>query len=304
MSNAPWFVERDESEETIVSFIKSSKILSFYPNYQHLFNELNMPEECPIVGHVDNLRKALDAMFSFEVEYVNPGALVEMNAHDKDMYMYRYYHGHIYPSVAQNSHVLKIESLDAKNRYVDIPNALYEYGQMVSHQVKRIEAASGIYFHNTSAYYAALLMGYDETKGESEENGWALAFGNQLSGWVNAMWLTWLLGIDQHALIMAMVLLEIDELEDDEPPEFAAYVWVKYKNYILDRKFADVHFNSTGPYTLDAIKNRQCLNEIELSQQIDKASALLFQIMILDENFRLAEERHMPFNSTGNYVKH
>jgi hypothetical protein len=298
MDTNTWFIGRQESKDTVYSFIQTSRILRQFPNYRRLFLELKVPDECCMVGRIDSLMQAMNKMFSFEVEYVDPGALVDLNAHNKDMYMYRYYHGHIYPSVKDGSNILKIESVDNKRRYVDIPKALYEYGQMINHQVMSKEVESGNHFHNTSAHYASLLMGYDETQGETEENVWALAFGKQLSGWVNAMWLTWLLGIDQHALIMAMVLLEIDEMEDDEPPEFAQYIWLKYKDYVLDREFADAHFKHTGPYSLDDFSNGCKLDETAICQQIDNASALLFQIMILDENFRQAEEQYR-FNHHG-----
>ncbi len=304
MDCGSWFIGQKESEETIYSYIETSKVLRSYPNYRRLFHELNMPAECCLVGRIEDLTKALSKIFSFEVEYVSPGALVDLNAHDKNMYMYRYYHGHIYPRVTDGKNILKIESVDDKLRYVDIPKALYEYGQMINHQVVTLEAESGNHMHDTSAYYAALLMGYDASKGETDENGWALAFGKQLSGWVNAIWLTWMLGIDQHALIMDMVLLEIEEMEDDEPPEFVEYIWLKYKQYLLDRDFADEHFKRIGPYSLNDFTKGIKLDEVKACEQIDKASALLFQIMILDENFRQAEEQFTSVNNHGLRISH
>ena len=304
MDSATWFMGSKESEETLYSFIQTSNLLKNYPNYGRLFRELKMPEICTMVGRIEFLTKALNKMFSFEVEFVTPGTLLKLHEHDKDMYMYRYYHGHIYSKKSGSKDMLKIESVDKKIRFIDFPKALYEYGQMINHQVTSLEAESGNYFHNTSAYYASLLMGYDEAKGETEENVWALAFGNQLSGWFNAMWLAWILDIDQHALIMAMVLLEIDEIEDDDPPEFAEYIWLKYKDYVLDREFANQHFKHTGPYDLDDLINGQQIQEAEICQQIDKASALLFQIMILNESFRQAEERYVPFNNGEVCIKH
>jgi hypothetical protein len=147
-------------------------------------------------------------------------------------------------------------------------------------------------------------MGHEVAKGETEENVWALAFGKQFSAWVNAIWLAWMLGIDQQSLVMAIVLLEIEEMEDDEPAEFAEYIWVKYKNYLLDREFAEDHFKQAGPYDFNAFDDSQAVNEVKMWQQIDKASALLFQRMILDEELRQAEEEYRSSLNHGLSVKH
>lgn len=304
MDGDTWFIEPRESKETIYSSVQATMVLRNYPSYGRLFHELQMPEECAMVGRIEDLMKSMGRIFSFEVEYVNPGALVDLHAHDKTMYMYRYYHGHIYPRMTDGKHILKIEAVDNKVRYVDIPKALYEFGQMVNYQVVSLEAEIGNHFHYTSSHYASVLMGFDVATGETEENVWALAFGKQFSGWVNAIWLAWMLGIDQQSLVMAIVLLEIDEMEDDEPAEFAEYVWVKYKHFLLDRDFAEQHFKQAGPYDFSAFNKGHEVDEVKMWRQIDKASALLFQQMMHDETVRQAEEEYRSSLNDGLSVNH
>jgi hypothetical protein len=144
-----WFIEPNESKETIYSSVQATMVLRNYPSYSSLFHELKMPEKCAMVGRIEDLMKSIDRVFSFEVEYVSPGALVDLHADDKAMYMYRYYHGHIYPRVTDGKNILKIEAVDNKLRYVDIPKALYEYGQMINYQVISLEVETGNHFHNT-----------------------------------------------------------------------------------------------------------------------------------------------------------
>ncbi|PPC94305.1 MAG: hypothetical protein CTY33_04590 [Methylotenera sp.] len=304
MDSSTWFIGPKESKETLYSSVEATTVLRNYPSYVRLFHELKMPEKCSMVGRIEDLMKSIGRIFSFEVEYVSPGALVDLHADDKAMYMYRYYHGHIYPRITDGKNILKIEAVDNQLRYVDIPKALYEYGQMINYQVISLEVEMGNHFNNTSSHDASILMGYEVAKGDTEENVWALAFGKQFSGWVNAIWLAWMLGIDQQSLVMAIVLLEIDEMEDDEPAEFAEYIWVKYKNYLLDREFAEKHFKQAGQYDFNAFRNHHEVNEVKIWQQIDKASALLFQKMIEDENIRQAEEEYKTSLNHGLSVNH
>lgn len=303
MENVRLFSASKEFKETIYSYVEANVVLRSYPRYRGLFNELHMPDECLMVGRIEDLMMPLNEIFSFEVEFLKPGALVDMHTYNKEMYMYRYYYGHLYPR-ADGKNMLKIEAVDNQLHHVDMPKALYEYGQMINYHVMGLEVEKGNHFHDTSAHFASLLMGYEVKNGDTEENVWALAFGKQFSGWVNAIWLAWMLGIDQHSLVMAMVMLEIEEMEDDEPAAFAEYIWVKYKDYLLDRTFAERHFKQAGCYSFDDFQNPGGLDETKVCQQIDRASANLFKIMIHDEYVRQAENESRISKSLGMSVNH
>jgi hypothetical protein len=304
MNNPTWFIGPKESPETEYSFVLAPMVLHNHPRYSRLFFNAQMPEECPMVGRVADVHATLGKIFSFEVEFVLPGALKKLKENDKSMFMFRHYHGHIYSKgLDESKHILKIEAVDKKLRYVDIPQVLYEYGQMINYQVMNIDGFFEPNLKKTSAYIAAVFMGFDEKNPDSADSVWAYAYGKQLSGWVNAIWLAWMLGISQQSLLMAIVLSEIED-GGDEPSEFAEYVWDKYKGYLFDKPLAEALFKSAGPYAFDAFYAGNNFDEVVMWQQIDKATELLLQLMMHEENVSEAQAEISELKEQGLSVNH
>lgn len=304
MNNPTWFIGPQESPETKYSFVLAPMVLHNHPRYSRLFFNVQMPEECPMVGRIADVRSTLGKMFSFEVEFVAPGALEKLKENDEAMLMFRRYHGHIYTNdVDENKPMLRIEAVDKKLRYVDIPQVLYEYGQIINCQIMNLEGCFENNIKKTSAYTAAIFMGFDEKNPGSESSVWALAYGKQLSAWVNAIWLAWMLGVSQRSLLMAIVLSEIED-SGDEPAEFAEYIWDKYRDYLFNQSLAESLFKRAGPYSFNAFHAGNTFDEVLMWRQIDKATDILLQLMMHEENVAEAQMEINELKGQGFSVNH
>lgn len=304
MENPTWFIGQKESPQTLYSFVLAPMVLHNYPQYSRLFFNTNMPDECPMVGRIEDVRSTLGKMFGIEVEYVKPNSLSKLQENDKTMMMFRHYHGHIYPKgFDTGEHVLKVEAVDKNIRYVDIPKVLYEYGQMINYKVMTVNNLVDDERVKTAVDTASVFMGFDEKHADTEESVWAYAYGKQLTGWVNGIWLAWMLGVDQKSMLMAIVLNEIED-SHEEPEEFVEYVWDKYRDYLLDKRKAEALFKQAGPYDFTALHATKSIDELMLCRQIDKSTELLIGIMINDEMVSVAEDEIKQMQEQGLSVNH
>lgn len=305
MSNPTWFIGLNESPATEYSFVLAPMVLHDHPKYSRLFFNAKMPEECPMVGRITDVQATLGKMFSFEVEFIPPNTIQMLKENQGSMLSFRHYHGHIYPKNLDNTqHILKIEAVDNKLRYVDIPRVLYEYGQAINFSLMGQDDSYVEAIKTTSAYTAAKFMGFDECKLDDNDNILTYAHGKQLSGWVNAIWLAWILGINQQSLLMSMVLTEIEDNDEDDPDEFVEFIWDKYRGYLFDKPLAETLFKKAGPYDFNVLHGGNSFNEIEMCKQIDKATDMLLQLMMHEEDVSEAQDELKRLQEQGLSVNH
>lgn len=163
---------------------------------------------------------------------------------------------------------------------LDRSTVLHEYGHYVEQRVatRRHRNADPLADRSTAFADALRLVRIAGAHSSSEHEMRRAA--DEFVAWFNAIWLSWITGMDPRLVVVGMVLDAISSAEPAIP--FLERCISIIAPVITDREVAQRFFCGSGSSSFEnTLRHRSRHRDVQLCQQIDHATAMLFRSILI-----------------------
>lgn len=250
-------------------YLQRLELLFDYPEYQALF-DLYEIEQCPMFTSPPSVEKTLGAVFDADLVFTAPGNVgkIVRKKLPQDEYVLDSSAGHMVRYGEHFEKYLIVIATAAKEiKAVDKSTVLRMFGHYCEQRILAAQPMYKAYEMRDTAYKDAV-----ELVNRALPNA-ALpeVIADNLTAWLNAIWLCWIFNLDQRWVIIGMVLDEISNPQGVS--SFISNVMSTLKPLLTDRESAERFFRIASGSGFDNCFDDR--NVVGLCQGIDKATRML-----------------------------
>ena len=263
----------ESDDENLIFNIKN--ILADYPNYSSFFKHFGIDLHTKITHELDvgqiakNFQRIFDAKLSF---YKND------RPENTEGYCIR---------TEQDCLVaVTATEYDDGCRYAQLATVIHEYGHYVEQRIIPEDVFSpGQPYCDRDTSFASALRLISELNLSVEINIQRY-IADELVAWVNAIWISWIVGLDPRAAVLGAAIDSTHPITFLHP-EVVNKSFKSLAAVICSKKHANDHFRQFGPYDLFAISKyrRSDKGDKNLCLQIDQATKCAFEMIRAGKKF-------------------